>query len=360
MSERAFTRPSTPLDVAGRPAEGDCPNEPLRRLTLRNLREFVSIGYGTLVLPVSSDRPDESVTVGCHADSAFAQTAQWAVIHDLAFRLGLCKAGEISPELGYAIRNRVCVNRGLTPAEADDLSLDEVVAALQCELTERPALPNRDFADSSPEKSARVGLGSTPANEPRPAQSPKSNPPVTDTTTAPPACAARPADKETRRVPRPEREKLVGDCLKELTQATDGTSKEDRIRKVRIEGVMARTNLAKSSVGSTDAWRAFEAERKDRGLSPTSGRSKGPNPIPLTDPMLAAISDTSAADPAELADERSEEASAWQHILDMAMTSEERECLERMTPDERRELIQLRREQSEQDRQDPRPRRNRA
>jgi hypothetical protein len=115
--------------------------------------------------------------------------------------------------------------------------------------------------------------------------------------TVPPATPAPAAEK--RRVPKAERERLVSDALKKLTDAGTQPARDARIRAVRIAAVMQETGLPKSSAATTDAWKAFEDERKRRDLSPTPFRKGKRAERPLTTDMLAAIPDAKAADPAD-------------------------------------------------------------
>jgi hypothetical protein len=151
----------------------------------------------------------------------------------------------------------------------------------------------------------------------------------------------QPPDKR-RRIPRKEAERKVATALKKLTAAKTPSLHNQRRQTVRINDVEERTGLPKSSVASTHAWKEFEQQRLNDGLAPKRFGGNQRIERPLTDATLALHADPKAGDPAQaLVDLHESDDAILRWLYDQAKTDSEREALNRKSPRERQEMIEL-------------------
>ena len=148
---------------------------------------------------------------------------------------------------------------------------------------------------------------------------------------------------------KPAREKLIGEALEQRV-APAGTNAEKRralAATVTVESIAAATGIPKSTVGESDAWIAFHAER-------SKGTAKKPTPKAarqLTAKILAARPDPSARTPDdELADREDVEAR-----YRTACSPSELARFDAVTPAERWELLDLYASQPTGDTENPLP-----
>jgi hypothetical protein len=125
-----------------------------------------------------------------------------------------------------------------------------------------------------------------------------------------------------------------------------------------IAGIFASKGIAvsKGGVCNTSAWKAFHGERMKESCA-------GPRTVRLSKSIKGSRPDDTEEDPLENVIQTDEDAKTFEEIMQMAESSTERDRLTKLSEDQRRQLIELRRQQrreEESDRQKDEARRERS